>query len=245
MFNNEKIKKILIVFVIMFLFVSKVDADTCTKTEKNTLTKGAKTIEIIPYLSGEFDPNRVYNYSVYITNLTKDYYVVDSNGYRFEYSNDYNADSLFGIYKPGSKVSFKIYGAYDGVCPDVLLATKTIRFEYFNDYSTYEECEGFEDFNLCKRNYSGKIESDEWFFEQLEKYKAGLIEDPGQGEEKLTFFESVVKFMKENVVITMVMILGVVGGIAFGIYKFIQNKKKIKVDFGDLKEKGEKYEKKK
>lgn len=245
MFNNEKIKKILIVFVIMFLFVSKVDADTCTKTEKNTLTKGAKTIEIIPYLDDEYNPFHSYKYNVYITNLTKDYYIIDSNGYRFEYDKSYTSDSLFGMYTPGSKVSFKIYGAYNGVCSDVLLVTKTIIFEHYNDYSTFEECEGIEDFKLCKRNYSGKIESKEWFLEQVEKYKAGLTQDPGQGEEKLSFFESIVKFMKENVVITIVLILVVIGGIAFGVYKLIQNKKKIKVDFGNLKEKGEKYEKKK
>ena len=245
MINNEKIKKILIVFVIMFLFAVKVDADTCTKTEKNTLTRNAKAIEIIPYLSGNYDPNRVYNYSVYITNLTKDFYIIDSNGNRFEYMSDYNTDSLFGMYTPGSKVSFKIYGAYDGVCPDVLLATKTIIFDYFNDYSTFEECEGIEEFYLCRRNYSGEIESDEWFLEQVEQYKAGLIENPEPGEEKLTFFEIVIKFFKENVVVTIGLVIAIVAGIVFFIYKLIQNKKKIKVDFGDLKERGEKREKRK
>ena len=62
--------------VIMFLFVSKVEADTCTKTEKNTLTKGAKTIEIVPFLDDEYDPYHNYKYAVYITNLTKDYYYI-------------------------------------------------------------------------------------------------------------------------------------------------------------------------
>lgn len=245
MINNKRIKKILIVFVIMFLFVSKVEADTCTKTEKNTLTKWAKTIEIVPYISGEYDPNRVYSYSVYITNLTSDYYVVDSSGYRFEYSDDYTADSLFGVYDPGSKVSFKIYGAYNGTCPDVLLATKTIIFEHFNDYSTFKECEGIEEFNLCKRNYSGEIESDEWFYAQVEKYKAGLIDNPDPGEEKMTLFEKIIEFFKENLVVTIGLVIAVVAGLFFLVRKLIQDKKKIKVDFGEKKEKGEKYEKKK
>ena len=245
MINNKRIKKILIVFVIMFLFVSKVEADTCTKTEKNTLTKSAKTIEIIPYLNDEYDPFHNYKYNVYITNLTKDYYIVDSNGNRFEYGSDYTADTVFGRYEQGSKVSFKIYGAYEGVCPDVLLATKTIRFDYYNDYSTFEECEGIEEFKLCQRNYSGKIESDEWFYDQVEKYKAGLIENPDPGEKELTFFEKIIEFLKENVVVSIALIVAVITGVVFLIYKIIQNKKKIKVDFGDLKEKGEKYEKKK
>ena len=245
MINNKRIKKILIVFVIMFLFVSKVEADTCTKTEKNTLTKSAKTIEIIPYLDDEYDPFHSYKYNVYITNLTKDYYIVDSNGNRFEYSNDYTSDTVFGNYEQGSKVSFKIYGAYDGVCPDVLLATKTIRFDYYNDYSTFEECEGIEEFKLCQRNYSGEIESKEWFLEQVEKYKAGLIENPDPGEEKLTLFEKIIEFLKENVVVTIGIVVAFVIGLILLIRKLIQNKKKIKVDFGEKREKGEKYEKKK
>ena len=245
MINNEKIKKILIVFVIMFLFVVKVDADTCTKTEKNTLTRNAKAIEFIPYMDDEYNPFHSYKYNVYITNLTKDFYIIDSNGYRFEYDNSYSSDSLYGIYTPGSKVSFKIYGAYNGVCSEVLLATKTIIFDYYNDYSTYEECEGIEEFKLCQRTYSGKIESEEWFLDQVEQYKAGLVENPEPVEEKLTFFESVIKFFKENVIVTVGLVIAIVAGIVFFIYKLVQNKKKIKVDFGDLKERGEKSEKKK
>lgn len=245
MINNKKIKKILVVFVIMFLFVVKVDANTCTKTEKNTLTKNAKAIEFIPYLDEEYDPFHNYKYNVYITNLSKDFYIVDSNGNRLEYSNDYTEDTVFGVYEQGSKVSFKIYGAYDGICPDVLLSTTTIRFDYYNDYSTFEVCEGIEEFKLCQRNYSGEIESEEWFLEQVEKYKAGLIENPDPGAEKLTFIESMIKFFKENVIVTISLVIIMIAGVAFVVHKIIQNKNKIKVDFGDLKERGGKYEKKK
>lgn len=237
MCNNKKNIKTIMLIVIMFCCVSKVNADTCSTTEKKDLIKSAKNIEIIAYLDEEYNPYHEYNYNVYLTNFTSDYYIIDSLGNRFEYEQSYTDDSVFGVYEPGSKVSFKIYGSYDGKCPNVLLTTSSIKFDYYNDYSTRKECEGIEEFYLCKRNYSGDIESEEWFLSQIEGYKNGTVDNVEDIEDDDESFLSKYK------AIVIILIVVVIIALILLIVHFIKNRNKIKIKFKEDKDRSEYYEK--
>ena len=235
----EKSKIIIFTLIIIFLSTIKVEASTCTGAQKNKLVKEAKNIEIIPYFDDEYNPMHEYFYNVNITNFSKNVYIVDSNNNRFEYEGSYDSDSVFGMYKPGSRITFKIYGAYDSECSEQLLVTLKVDFEYYNDYSTFEECTGIEDFYLCKRNYSGKIESKEWFLEQIDKYKKGEIEnvDPDQKEEKQNFFY---EFFNNKIVqfVTVIIILIIV---YFLSRSYVNSKKRIKIKIPKKRKWGVKY----
>lgn len=224
-FKNYKI--VIFTMIIVFFTIIKVDAETCTSTKKNDLIKEAKNIEIIPYLNEEYNPMHKYFYSVYLTNFSKDVYVLDSNNNRFEYDESYTSDSVFGLYKPGEEVTFKVYGAYGGTCSDVRLTTVRVSFDYYNDYSTFEECKGIEEFYLCKRNYSGEIESEEWFLKQVDKYKKGEIENI---EIEETEKNNIIKefFSNKIIQITLVIVFLLILFIATRIY--INSKKKIRID---------------
>ncbi len=224
----KKYKIIILTLIIIFLSSIKVEASTCTNTQKNKLVTEAKNIEIIPYFNDDYNPMHEYFYNVNITNFSKNVYIVDSNNNRFEYEESYNSDSVFGVYKPGDRITFKIYGAYDGDCSDQLLVTLKVDFEHYNDYSTFKECEGIEEFYLCKRNYSGKIESKEWFLEQIDKYKKGEIKniDPEKKIEEKNFFY---EFFNNKIVQFVIVIIILI--IVYALSRsYINSKKRVKLN---------------
>ena len=196
----KKYKLVIFTIITIFLLTIKVDAATCSSEEKNNLIKLSKNIEIIPYLDEDYNPMHQYFYNVNITNFSKEVYIIDSKGNRFEYEESYDDDYLFGLYNPGETVTFKAYGAYGGNCPDIILTTFLVKFDYYNDYSTYKECEGIGEFYLCKRNYSGTIESEEWFLEQIDKYKKVLKETLNINDDNsIILFSTITKMGKNEV----------------------------------------------
>jgi len=233
--KNNKI--IVIVMIIMFFAFTNVDADSCSGKTKNNLINEGNKIEFIPVLNDEYNPMHEYSYKVNITNLSEKFYILDSNGNRYEYEESYNDDSVFGMYKPGSEITLNVYGSYESDCEDEILTTRRIRFDYYNDYSTYKECEGIEEFYLCKRNYSGKIESEEWFLNQVKGYKDGIVENIPV-EEEVETDENLIN--KELVIVIVVILL--IGIVIFIIVLKIKSSKKIKIKFRDIKDGGVKNE---
>jgi hypothetical protein len=67
----KKYKIIIFTLIIIFLSTIKVEASTCTNTQKNKLVKEAKNIEIIPYFDDDYNPMHEYFYNVNITNFSK------------------------------------------------------------------------------------------------------------------------------------------------------------------------------
>lgn len=234
--NFSKYKVFIMIITIIFLAVNKVDAASCTSTEKNNLIKEAKNVEIVPYLDEEYNPLHEYKYNVYITNFSNKFYVIDSKNNRFEYDGSYTNDSVFGMYEPGEKITFKIYGAYGEKCSDILLTNTTIRFDYYNDYSNYEECKGIEEFYLCKRNYSGEIKSEEWFLSQVKGYKEGTVENieiEEKTEKEESFLDNLTAYFKENKIVSITLIIVIVAIVILLIINLRNKRKKVKVKFKD------------
>ena len=224
--KNKKLYLIIIIIIIMLLKID-VEALNCTTEIKQKLKEEARAIQIIPVLDDTFNPWHIYNYSVNIINFSDKFYITDSNNERYEYDPDYTSSRLYGRFEPGKTIMFKIYGAPGKDCAYEYLTTVRATFEYYNDYSTYEECEGIEDYALCKRNYSGTIESDEWFYEQVANYRASLEEKPEEPEEK-NFFAKVIDFIKNNT--TIIIIVGfVIVVVVITLIIVVKKKKKNKV----------------
>lgn len=228
--NNKKLFLSIIIVIIMLLKIN-VEAASCTTEIKQQLKEEARAIQVIPVLDSEsVDPLHEHTYSVNFINFSNKFYIVDSNNDKYEYDSDYTSTKLYGIFEPGKSTMFKIYGAPGKDCAYEYLTTVRVTFEYYNDYSKYKECEGIEDYALCKRNYSGTIKSEEWFYEQVANYRASLEETPEEPEEK-NFFDKVIDFIKNNtttVIVVALIIIVVVVGIVIIVRK--KNKNKIKIN---------------
>ena len=244
--SRKKNKIALFVMLLLFLFFNKVDASNCTRNIQNNLVKEAEKVEIVPTLNEEYNPMHVYKYNVYITNLSENVYIIDSNNNRYEYDEFQDEDSIFGVYEPGSKVVFNIYASINTECESTKLKSKTITFDFYNDYSTREECKGIEEFSLCKRNYNGKIESDEWFLEKVKEYRENnqeVVEDDSDEikENEKNFLDQLKGIIKNPIVITFISIIIVVI-IMMIIIKIVKNSKKIKIRYKEDKERADEYD---
>ena len=113
------------------------------------------------------------------TNESKTYRYSDTNEGTLELINNY----IF------AKVTYtvKVYSV-DSSCQNMLLKTLKASTIKFNDYSKYDACDGYEEFELCKPFYDGEHVSKEVFNNALEEYKK---------EKETTFFEKVIKIIKE------------------------------------------------
>ena len=230
-----KKKNFLIVILILVISFYKinVEAASCTLDEKKALKQEAQAIEIIANLDSEESPIHEHYYSVNFTNFNQKFYITDSDGARYEYNSKHNSDKLYGKYAPGKIVTFKIYGAMGKNCAFELLSTIRVTFEHYNDYYLSPLCEGIEEYSLCQRNYSGKIESESWFVEQVKKYKASL-EKQEEPEKEKNIIEEITKYLAENPHIIVIAIVVILLIIVIIVIKIKENKKKIKVNL-DLK----------
>jgi len=239
--KNKNVSVILI--IIALFFNNKVDAATCTSAEKKELKKEANQIQIIKYFDDTYNPQRDYYYNVNLLNLNEKFYITDSIGNRFQYSEKMKPDSLYGLYLPNKTVTFKIFGAKGKTCGDELIRTVKIKFEPYNDYSKHEACKGIEEFSLCKRNYNKKIESEEWFLEKVNEYKKKQNEKTQEEEKEKNIIEKVLEVFKENPIIIALILIVIIVIIILLVIKKIRNKDKIKINL-DIKDKvGDKYEK--
>ena len=244
MYNDKKkvskqiIRTLIIVFFV-FLNIKPVQAETsCSTAEIKKLKQEAAKINFIYNLVEEYNSDDIYKYNMNFVNFTENFYIVDSEERQFIYSRDYTAETIFGSYLAGTKVTFKVYGAYGTICQDKLIRTVKIAFPYYNPYSRYEECKGIEEFKLCKRNYNGKIESEKWFLERVKEYKESQNQKPEEPEKKKNFLEIIIKFINENPIIIFALIAIIIIVIVLFVIRYFKNRNNIKIDLNikDLKE---------
>ncbi len=230
-----KKKNLLIVILILIISFYKinVEAASCTTEEKKALKQEAQAIEIIANLDSEESPIHEHYYTISFNNWSNKFYIEDSKGAIYQMNPGHTPEKLYGNYAPGSVITFKVYGAYKHTCAYTLLATIRVTFPYYNDYYLSPLCEGIEEFNLCQRTYSGKIESEAWFEEQIKKYKASLEKQEEPKEEK-NIIEEITKYLSENPYIIVIAIVVIILIIVIIVRNIKANKKKIKVNL-DLK----------
>lgn len=224
--KNRKNKVFILTLICMLLLFIKVDAASCTTAEKKLLKEKASKIEFVSSFHEEEDGS--LSYFVYVTNFSDDFYIENSRGNHHEYTENY-IENVFDIQLPGSEITYKVYGAYGKTCSQELLVTRKIKFDYYNSYSTHEACEGIEEFSLCRRNYSGTIESEEWFLKQVEAYKNQLKEAPQEKKES-----TILKFIKEYPLI-IILFIAIILVIVLLLIRKKKDKNKIKVDLKSLK----------
>lgn len=222
--------KIVLLFLCFFV-TTRVNAETCSNKELNSLKEKAINIKVTYDLyDSTYNENHLYYFNVLITNFDKDFYIVDSDGQEFKYMENLedNGVRVLRSVKEGTKYDFTLYTSNETKCPDNKIITKSITLPYYNDYSQREECKGIEEFALCQKYYGGVIESDDYFKTQVEKYRKSLVDNSNKKNDK-SIVSIILAFITNNLLIVIPSIIVIIVIVILVVIKTIKKKKRVKI----------------
>lgn len=161
------------------------------------------------------------DFQIVISNLTNDIYIEDDSGIRYSGVGDKKAELT---YMSGESKIFTVY-SNDNNCKGESLTSKYITLPTYNEYSTYEECEGIEDYKLCKQWIDlGNMEEDE-FLKEVKAYKDSLKQTKQKNPENKN--DGFLSFIKQHYLYFLIPIIVIVIGI--GVWFVLIKKKKDKL----------------
>ena len=253
-------KKVFIVvyaiFVFLFIFNFKVNAQekTCTKEIKNNLKQIAEQIDyetvLNAYVKEYSDIKKLpagamkdtYHYSLILYNVMEEFFV--EVGENTKYYNEVKDGKLYfnnSFLAGGSNVKIRIYATYKTGCGGELIRVIKFRLPYYNVYSVYPECEGFQDkYKVCsKTSNTSAITNDEQFKAELEKEKR-IYEEKHPAVEtaikkKEPFYISFKNWYLDNKDLTIPITISFIILVILIVIKTKRdNKSRIKVDLGDI-----------
>ncbi len=222
--------KIVLLFLCFFV-TTRVNAETCSNKELNSLKEKAINIKVTYDLyDSTYNENHLYYFNVLITNFDKDFYIVDSDGQEFKYMDDLEHDGIRVLrsVNEGTKYDFTLYTSNETKCPDNKIITKSITLPYYNDYSQREECKGIEEFALCQKYYGGVIDSEDYFKTQVEKYRKSLVDNSNKKNDK-SIVSIILAFITNNLLIVIPSIIVIIVIVILVVIKTIKKKKRVKI----------------
>lgn len=239
-------KKHFVFLLLMFLFVARVDAASlCTFQEEVELNQKAKNVKVSYEIekekvivgiedSGEEDAGTVEQdiFNINILNVTEEFYVVVKNDKNDKTATYRSSDAKDGIitfrHNDVSQVTnftFTVYTSDKTKCPDETFNTLYLQTPKFNFFSNLVVCNELTDFFLCERYITIDNVDQAVFYSQLEKYKAGKINDKGEEVTTTNFFDRVILFFSQYGLYILAGI-AVIGVAAFVIYRVTHRKQR-------------------
>lgn len=222
--------KIVLLFLCFFV-TTRVNAETCSNKELNSLKEKAINIKVTYDLyDSTYNENHMYYFNVLLANFDKDFYIVDSDGQEFRYMENLedNGVRVLRSVKEGTKYDFTLYTSNETKCPDNKIITKSITLPYYNDYSQREECKGIEEFALCQKYYGGVIDSEDYFKTQVEKYRKSLVDNSNKKNDK-SIVSIILAFITNNLLIVIPSIIVIIVIVILVVIKTIKKKKRVKI----------------
>lgn len=231
--------KLLIIFMMMFVFCGKVYADdgsTCSAANLNELKMMAANVKVsyVPNeikketgASGEhgitYETIKVLDVKIF--NLTSKLYVqVTSGGNKLTGDEhlvslkDVASDGAATIRQPAQKepitYNFKIYSDNYG-CSNKVLRSFSLTLPRYNYYSTMETCQDIPEFYLCQEYTTFAIDGTT-FFEKVDDYKSKLSDEPKDSEgitsEGSDIVSDTISLVSKNkyIIVGVIVALGVV-----------------------------------
>ncbi len=238
----KKISAFILTLVTLFWWCDTAWA-TCDVNESNTLNSLAVRVNAsYELMEGILDPDEytppdgligdeidefeaTYNYyRIYISNITEDLYVTvynevtdEVNTYTYADSDNgtitFDYENLLAI----TNFVITVYSSDVTNCPNTELYTIYLTTPMFNEYSTYQMCEGNEEFYLCHPFLSVSSVGFEQFVKYLEQYEAGHIDQEGEEIVEPTEEDSngFIDFITDHltVIIIVVVVIVLLGGL--------------------------------
>lgn len=193
-----KYVKYCIVFIIGMIILPFITHAECDYQRKAELSRIAGNVK----LAYEYDVSQELKFSVIITNITNDIYLVDGLGTTFSGSSE-----MTHRYRDGQTIRYTIY-SNDANCRGEELLTQYISLPYYNIYHDYPSCVGHENHKYCKMWGDTQSLSRDQFEEAM--YAETLKDNIRQqtNVEEGSFFDKVLTIARENRV--MIIVIGVV-----------------------------------
>ena len=143
----KKIKYLIFMFVCMCVTPLITHAE-CDYQRLAELSRLASNVQF----SYTYDLSQGLTFTLYVTNLTSDIYVIDDYGNRFYGSGEksllYSAADVSG-FQNGDRIAFNFY-SNDNNCKNEAITTRYVSFPYYNAYSTLDECKLHPNFKYCQ-----------------------------------------------------------------------------------------------
>lgn len=230
-------KKILLIVFVFFGFLGNVLAESkCSYNEQSELLNKATNVKISYEIASEvvhftdMDANIDYiNISIY--NITEDFYVILKNDYNGSSQTFRYSDSKDGVityrWEYLDKITnftAEVYASGTTNCAGEKFKTLYLQTPRYNEYYDREVCEQLTDFYLCQKYVTSSLVTEERFFEQLDSYKSGKINEQGEEIDNRNIFDKVFDFIKDNKWYILGGIVIVSGGIVYVYYN--KNKKR-------------------
>lgn len=207
--------KYLLVFLLSFIFVPLVNAETCSNSEIVKYQELAKNVDIY-YDYEEIDGGIIFK--VKISNMQPGLIVRDTrNDKNYIYTD--NTIEMSDTFYQGNGYRFDIYSDNPN-CSDKIMFTRYVTLPYYNNYYNTDICKGIEEFKYCQR--WTKTRDYDFMNKEIAKYKNSLNKEKKEDDNTSVdgLFDIIFKFYLNYYYIILPIII--IPSIIF-IYKY--NKK--------------------
>ncbi len=212
MMKKTYLFNILLFLIILFPFSIKAEEIyTCDYKEKARLNAIASNITIS---TDYVEKNNSVEFSVIISNLHPDVYIIDTvknvTYYYNENQSNPNEIKISG-YKDGINVRYEVYSVKN-ICRENLLTNKYVTFPPYNKYYNDPLCKDLSNFVLCKKWVKVNYKYDE-FKEQIEKHLKQKGKEKETPEEVDDYFNKFIEFYVKYYIYILpsIIILGFIG----------------------------------
>ena len=224
----KKFKYLILIIFLMIIPTFVNASNICTSSKYNKLKALAYKTDVTYEL--KFDEKHNAYFEVIVLNMSEDL-ILQYNSVIYE-ANDSGRITLESRFVGGETYELRFYGGYNNSCVEQYVYSKKVKIPNYNIYSERDECIEYEEFPLCNKYYSGRINSEEDFLDALDLYKKSLEKEVVDlNEDNRTIFEKLIDYYIENIIITLpitIIIVLVVGYII--VKKIILRKKRVKVN---------------
>lgn len=175
--------KSLILTLVLFLCVTKVNAAACNNSLKVNYQEKAKNIS---YSYKYEDSNNTFN--ITFTNIDSSFYLIDMESMqKYDYA---NGEMTINNVAPGKSYRFNVFTKDNNPCSRSSIYPIYVTLPYYNPYYTDSLCDGISNYQYCKKFINKNISYEE-FQNNVTKYRQSL--EKSENVKKNNYYESIFK----------------------------------------------------
>lgn len=183
-----------ILLICLFMLVPSIVCARCDYNEKSNLQALASNLGFsYNYTETDEGINSKVKFSITVTNMRPEIYVVDQSNVRVYYYNNSNEFTI-NNYNPGTTTRFIVYGNV-GECKGVELLNNYVTLPPYNRFYKDNVCIGANGYKLCNRWIMNDLSYNE-FVKKVEEYKLSVRVEPSLEEEK-NIIEMIMDFLSK------------------------------------------------
>lgn len=196
----------------MFIFPLGAQAD-CSYERQAELSRVASNVQF-SYSYEMVDKNPIF--TVNITNITNDIYIVDNYGRSYRGEGEKNA-----IYQSGDEITFTIF-SNDSNCGNYSILKQYLTIPNYNSYSLDPICKEIPNFKYCSMWLDNEGINYDTFASEADKYKAEKnANNNEENEEQVTWPEALLDAFLDHIYIPIIFV-GLI--VLIVIYRRMKNK---------------------